>query len=1337
MNWLHSLRLRLFGSQNIRGYSNCPPGRKKPSRRLRLEYLEDRLAPSVSMVADLTVYTLSSNPHNLTDVNGTLFFSATTSSGNDELFKSDGTAGGTVQLTSGTRLSFFNNLISLNGKLFFEASDSTLGYNALWTSDGTVAGTVPFLAADNNVEVYASTFPVIAGSKFYFQAFDLANHLNDLWVSDGTSAGTHPVQPGSSSDPTALYDLTNVNGKLFFESYDTSTGNYTLWTSNGTAAGTSIVTELTANQPTNFTALGSKLYFEMYDASHSLYALWKSDGTAAGTALVSDIGTANQSFSIFAPFNNKLYFAVDDLTDAPHTGWALWTSDGTSAGTVLFKFNGNTTAVQTEFVSPSIVFNGALYFEGWDSTNSLSLWKTDGVSSNNNTGTVQASGANPFNGLPNQLTIVNKTELYFVANNSSDAGNNDLWKTDGTSAGTTPVQTSGYGRGLVYLTASGSKLFFQAYDVDANNNWPHGKELWASDGTNAGTAMVTDINTATGNSNPSNLVAVNNEIFFSAVTYIPFGTFLWQSDGTAANTAPVQTSTGTIPALENNWIAVGNTLFFTGYGTNGNDLWTTGTSLNSAVEIFPTGTNPFNGTFDSSNADAFANLNGILYFGAYDAAQAKYALWKSDGTSLGTTVVADLDPTYQLSELRVVGTNLFWQQYDSAHSTYALWEYNGTTASLVSDIAAGGISNLTTVGSNLFFQAYDSAASKYALWTSNGASTTMLGDISGSSLVGLIAFNGKLFFGAYGPTPGYYEMWTSDGTVAGTTPFLNAAGQPVPVSSVPFPAVVGTELFYANYDVLSNRFLLGKTDGTAIGTGTVQGGSNGNITLAQNPSWLVNDNGILVFQALDSAHGYELWQSDGTANGTMLTADIVTGPGSSNPSALKVAGNQVFFNATDLLHGSQLWTATLAATVVTAGLSGPNDGVTEQHRPFVLTASDSNSSNNSAGFSFAINWGDGTSQTVIGQSGMTTDHQYATAGNFVLSVTAKNLADNVTSVAVTQTEAITLTEVQGPNLALGGVAGSDAFIITPGTTSGTFTVKVNGTALITNFRPASGEQIFLYPGNGTTTVAINDSGTSNDAFVLGTGYVTFKGTTFVPQAPASWTINGNSGNDTFTISGAANATITGGSGKNTFKVTTGGNLTGTINGGTGTANTLDYSGYATSGIVVDLPLGSATAINGGANNGISNIQNATGSSHGGDILVGDAHANVLKALKGHNLLIGGLGGGDTLTSGGADILIAGFTNYDTNIAALQTILAEWKTSTPSTYFNVISTIESASFADPLNTSTVIDSAPPDLADTLNGSGKMQTDWFFAHETGGTNPNDALFGVGMADTITEI
>jgi hypothetical protein len=118
-------------------------------------------------------------------------------------------------------------------------------------------------------------------------------------------------------------------------------------------------------------------------------------------------------------------------------------------------------------------------------------------------------------------------------------------------------------------------------------------------------------------------------------------------------------------------------------------------------------------------------------------------------------------------------------------------------------------------------------------------------------------------------------------------------------------------------------------------------------------------------------------------------------------------------------------------------------------------------------------------------------------------------------------------------------------------------------------------------------------------------------------------------------------------------------------------------------------------------------------------------------------LIGGSGGGDTLTSGGADILIAGTTSYDSNIAALQTILNTWKTSTPANYATVVATISSNSFADPLNASTVFDSGSPDLADTLNGKGTSMTDWFFAHTTGGTNPNDILTGVGTGDTVTSI
>jgi ELWxxDGT repeat protein len=601
-----------------------------------------------------------------------------------------------------------------------------------------------------------------------------------------------------------------------------------------------------------------------------------------------------------------------------------------------------------------------------------------------------------------------------------------------------------------------------------------------------------------------------------------------------------------------------------------------------------------------------------------------------------------------------------------------------------------------------------------------------------------VAFSSKLFFAAYDATNSNWTMWSSDGTVAGTTQFLTAASQPVYVTTTPDFTIVGSELF-GEYIQVGGGNVLGKTDGTAGGTVIVQLGTSG--TVASNPSNMADDNGFLVFNAFDSAHGLELWQSDGTSAGTLLSADINPGTANGNPIYMTTVGSQVYFNANDGVHGQELWTATIAADVVTAGISGPTDGVTEQHRDFVITGNDSNSGNNSAGFSFAIDWGDGNTETITGQSGLTADHQYATTANYTIKVTATNLADNVTSIAASLIDNITATELQGGDLAVGGLSGNNTWVITKGTGS-SFTVTDNTKTMLHNFTPATGEQILLFSGNGTNTITINDSGTSKDSFTLGGGYVIFNRGTFVAMTPATWTVNGNnstSGN-TYTIVGAASASINGGTGPNTFNVSTGGSLSGTLSGGSDTSkNLLSYAKYATSGVVVDLPLESATAIDGGTNGGISGIENVTGSSVGGDILVGDANANTLTTIKGHNILIGGSGGGDTLTSGakGMDILIAGTTNYDSNIAALQTIMATWKTSTASNYSTVISTIMGNSFADPLNTTTVSDSGASDAADTLNGSGKATTDWFFLHNTGGSPPNDNTTGVGTGDTQTSI
>src|SRR5437764_11087770 len=80
----------------------------------------------------------SSSPSNLTNVNGTLYFSAYDGHGN-ELWKSDGTAAGTSMVKDIYPDSSYPNssnpreLTNVNGTLYFSANDGTHGHE-LWTS---------------------------------------------------------------------------------------------------------------------------------------------------------------------------------------------------------------------------------------------------------------------------------------------------------------------------------------------------------------------------------------------------------------------------------------------------------------------------------------------------------------------------------------------------------------------------------------------------------------------------------------------------------------------------------------------------------------------------------------------------------------------------------------------------------------------------------------------------------------------------------------------------------------------------------------------------------------------------------------------------------------------------------------------------------------------------------------------------------------------------------------------------------------------------------------------------------------------------------------------------
>jgi len=679
----------------------------------------DGLEASAVLVRDLSPGPAPSSPRDLFNFNGTLMFVANDGIHGPELWRSDGTAAGTTlvrDIHPGNALESGGprSGMAIGNTFYFVANNGATGYE-LWKSDGTTAGTViladlngsanstPYHLTNFNGRLFfvASTYAhgeeiwsysdypgasllrninpdigsstpadlIVANGYLYFTA--RSNTSEEIWRSDGTRDGTVQVSNLALPINTRPRQLTNVNGTIFFTVDENRGAGDELWKlTSGSPTGASRVKNIRAGSagaaPRQLIAFDNQLFFQANDGTTGI-ELWKSDGTEAGTQLVKDIdtATAGSAPSSFTHVAGSTYFLANDGTQAPQ----LWRRDETDGAVVraltppfLHNF-GNLTAV-----------NDVLYFTASDYSIGNELWKIEDPAA----GAVLVRDIKPGSygdlsyrsSAPQQLTNVDGV-LFFVANDG--LAGNELWKSDGTTDGTKLVKDVKPGRdswgAFTSLPASllnvGGQLYFTADDGIA------GRELWKSDGSEAGTVLVKDLNPGPDDGYIRTPIAVRDALFFIGRN-TPYNIELWKTDGTEAGTVQLTFDT---PSWPTNMSAVGDRLFF-----SLGELWISdGTAAGTTQlrDIRP-------GESDSVPSRA-VDVHGIAYFTANDGIHG-FELWRSDGTEFGTRLVRDVNAGPSNSSLKSL-VNVNGRLYFSATDNVApgmvyrgdlLWRSDGS-----------------------------------------------------------------------------------------------------------------------------------------------------------------------------------------------------------------------------------------------------------------------------------------------------------------------------------------------------------------------------------------------------------------------------------------------------------------------------------------------------------------------------------------------------------------------------------------------------------------------------------------------------------------------------------
>ncbi|ATB34821.1 HYR domain-containing protein [Cystobacter fuscus] len=539
-----------------------------------------------------------------------------------------------------------------------------------------------------------------------------------------------------------------------------------------------------------------------------------------------------------------------------------WRSDGTPEGT----FRLADLQPGTDGSSPKgfTGLAGAVYF--FTEYGTPALWRYDPA-----TGVTTAlrSVCESYCSMSN--LVVHAGRLYFTI--EGDRSGSGLWTSDGTEAGTVrvsevqPVDFRPSEPGLVSLDGA---LYFLARESYAS-----GQSLWRSDGTTAGTRPVLRLDPAGTTSRSMSLLRVDDALAI-AVEESSTQWSLWWSDGTAPGTVRLKEFT---LSYSNDGLvsltAVGNRLFFVvadmGSYPSFDELWSSDGTASGTVRV-----KQYKSTTSSWDAAVreLTAVDDMLYFVAEDPTVG-VELWRTDGTEQGTVLVRNIDPrdapgTSPSSGprfLSAIGDTLYFTA-DDGHSGYELWKSQGQA--------------WNTVRVKDIYREW---------WKAGGTNPSILGTAGG-----LWFFHARELLGG-ATTIFTHSLWRTDGTEAGTFAVKSLGSDWIDP-----PSTEGASL--------GSDFIFFSTDGSTGALWKTAGAATGDVVqlwTGSYPGALEAAGGQVFFYGTQSGLGEELWRTDGTPEGTRLVKDLVPGWNSSVPRSFTPVGEWLYFTAQDGVSGREVW----------------------------------------------------------------------------------------------------------------------------------------------------------------------------------------------------------------------------------------------------------------------------------------------------------------------------------------------------------------------------------------------------------------------------------------------